>query len=148
MRHITLTLVFASLMAAPVAAGQASIPQPGKAPKHPVPEAVKLQKERNASGRCGRPPIPVKTVEWAMKVTEVAPDGPAAKADLRVGDIIYNVDGVRMQTPRDLDTAIEAATGPIEIEIISPENNNKIDKFTVTPAEGKFGFTAARAVVK
>jgi len=85
--------------------------------------------------------------EWGMKLTDLSPGSPAAKANLRVGDIIMVAGGVRTESFEDLAAALAAADGPMELEIINGENNRR-ERMQITPANGKIGATTLAAVVE
>jgi membrane-associated protease RseP (regulator of RpoE activity) len=85
--------------------------------------------------------------EWGMKLTDVAPKGVAARADLHVGDIIMMAGGVRTQSFEDLAAALAAANGPIEIVFINAENNQQ-EKMQIVPVNGKIGVATLAVVVE
>jgi len=68
---------------------------------------------------------------------EVAEDSPAARAGVRAGDILLQVDGVPVTSPEDVVKALLAATGCGELGTTSPDG-----RFTVIEVEclGACGF--------
>ena len=85
--------------------------------------------------------------EWGMKVTEITPNGAAAKADLRVGDTIVSAAGKRIQSFEDLTAVLASANGSIEIAILNGENN-KLEKMNIVPVSGKIGILTEPVVVE
>jgi hypothetical protein len=77
--------------------------------------------------------------ECGLKIMQVAPNA-AARADLRVRDIVVMVAGTRTQSFAELTAAL-AAAGTIEIVIINGENN-QLEKMLITPLNGKIGVAA------
>jgi hypothetical protein len=75
--------------------------------------------------------------EWALKIDKVM-DGPAKKADLREGDVIMGVGQTRTQTLAELQQALAAARGQVDIVFLNKESQ-KIEKVQVTPDNGKLG---------
>ena len=84
--------------------------------------------------------------EWGMKVTQVAPAGAAAKANLRAGDIILTANGKRTQSFDDLTAALAGQNEPIDIVMINGENN-KLEKLRIVPANGKIGVATESVVL-
>lgn len=85
--------------------------------------------------------------EWGMKVTMVAANGAAAKADLRVDDIIVAVAGKRVQSFEELTDALDGVSKPIDIVIINGENN-KLEKMKIVPRNGKIGIATDPVVLE
>jgi len=75
--------------------------------------------------------------EWALRIDKVM-DGPAKKADLREGDVIMGVGQTRTQTLAELQQALAAARGQVDIVFLNKESQ-KIEKVQVTPDNGKLG---------
>jgi len=75
--------------------------------------------------------------EWALKIDKVM-DGPAKKADLREGDVIMGVGQTRTQTLAELQQALAAARGQVDIVFLNKESQ-KIEKVQVTPDNGRLG---------
>jgi S1-C subfamily serine protease len=50
-----------------------------------------------------------KATEWVVKVTHVSPGGPAARAGVRAGDIIYEIDGTRVRSSNAYLSALRRA---------------------------------------
>jgi membrane-associated protease RseP (regulator of RpoE activity) len=63
--------------------------------------------------------------EAAVKVTEVEPNGPAAKAGLQVGTIILEANGQPVLHPRDLADVIRKSSGPLRLQTVDPRTGAK-----------------------
>jgi len=85
--------------------------------------------------------------EYGMKVTKVTPNGAAARADLRVGDIIVAVAGQRVQSFDELAAVLAERSSPTEIVIVNGENN-KLEKMKIVPVNGKIGVATEATVVE
>jgi len=85
--------------------------------------------------------------EWGMKLTDMSPSGPAARAKLRVGDIIMVAGGVRTQSFEELASALAAADGPMEMEIINGETNQR-EQVRILPSNGKIGVATLAVAVE
>jgi membrane-associated protease RseP (regulator of RpoE activity) len=84
--------------------------------------------------------------ETGMQITEVM-DGPAKKADLRVGDIILGIGQTRTQTFEELQDALAASKGKVEIVFINHESKN-VEKLPITPVDSKLGVAVVHAAVR
>lgn len=102
------------------AANPVVIPYMPAAPPAPAPSAVPA------------------TSETALRVTEVTP-GPAAEAGLRVGDIIYAVNGSRVQTGDELRKAVGSAA-EVTVEFVKPQDG-RTAAVTMAPRNGRVGIT-------
>lgn len=78
------------------------------------------------------------TGETALQVTDVS-DGPAARAGLRAGDVIYAANGVRVQSGDDLRKVVGSAA-EVEIEFLKPQDG-KTAAVKMTPVNGRIGVT-------
>lgn len=76
--------------------------------------------------------------EKGIKITELAEDGAAKKADLRVGDILVNMGGSRIQSHEQLVAALTKAKGAVEVVVI---RGGKRETLSVTPVNAKIGIT-------
>ena len=77
-------------------------------------------------------------VSGGLLVINVREDSPAAKAGLKAGDLIVDVDGKEMKVEFDLIRAIgEKKEGSVNLTIVRDKNRQTI---TVTPEEVKSGF--------
>ena len=73
-----------------------------------------------------------------MKIVSLTPDGPAAKAALRVGDIIIGVGNTPIQTFNDMRAQLGPIDGDVEIVFLNSENG-KLEKLPVKAVNGKIG---------
>jgi hypothetical protein len=91
-------------------------------------------------------PIPIETPmvltgnTTAMRILELAPRGPAARAGLQVGDIILKIDGRRTRTFEDVRAALIASPGKSEV-IFYDSDDNKTDAVEVTVVGRQIGMT-------
>jgi len=63
--------------------------------------------------------------EAAVKVTEVEPGGPAARAGLAVGMIILQANDKPILHPDDLATAVRTADGTVRLLVVEPRSRQK-----------------------
>ena len=75
--------------------------------------------------------------EWGLEVTDIT-DGPAKAADLRKGDIILGVGDTRTQTLSELQSALAATRGQVELVFINGQSKN-VEKLPIMPNNGKIG---------
>lgn len=69
-----------------------------------------------------------------LLVRDVRPDSPAAKAGIKAGDVIVEIDGKKMSDGADLIEAVnEKKEGVVSITIVRDKNRQT---FTVEPAQG------------
>jgi len=75
--------------------------------------------------RRGQPPRrlgvtvrPVARPQFGLLLLEIEPDGPAHHAGLRIGDILTGVGGRAFEAPFDLALALEAAGGPVTLDVL------------------------------
>jgi len=80
---------------------------------------------------------PIAPGETGQRITDVT-DGPAKSADLRPGDVILGVGKTRTQTFEELQAALAAAKGEVDIVFINGEDG-KVEKLPVKPVDGKIG---------
>jgi hypothetical protein len=90
-------------------------------------------------------PADPQTSEWGLKITDVL-DGSAKKADLRVGDIILGVGPTQTQSFEELQSALAASKGQVDIVFINAESR-KVEKLPVTPVNGKIGVAVSPVTV-
>jgi len=90
-------------------------------------------------------PVSVTSSEWGLKITDLL-DGTAKKADLRTGDVIIGVGQTRTQTFEELQAALAASKGPVDIVFINAETR-KVEKLPVTPVDGKIGVAVSTVTV-
>jgi S1-C subfamily serine protease len=64
-------------------------------------------------------------VEAAVKVTEVEPGSPAARAGLQPGILILEADGKPVLHPNQLNDAVRASTGTLKLTIVEPRTGKK-----------------------
>ncbi len=64
-------------------------------------------------------------VNPAVKVTEVEPNGPAARAGLEPGDIIIAANGTPVLHPKTLDELVRKSTAVLKLEVVDPSTNKK-----------------------
>jgi len=81
-----------------------------------------------------QPPV----MNWGLRIDEVVPGGAAKKADLRKGDVIIGVGTTRTQSFEELQKALSAGSGNLEVVFLNSENR-KMEKARVTPVDGKIG---------
>lgn len=85
--------------------------------------------------------------EWGMKITEVAPNGAAAAANLQVGHIILSVGDKRVQSFDELTAILGQTTGPLEFVVYIAETQ-QLAKAMVTPVNGKIGVATEPVILK
>jgi len=76
--------------------------------------------------------------QGGLRIDDVVPGGAAKKADLRRGDVIIGVGTTRTQSFEELQKALAANSGNLEIVFLNPESR-KMEKASVTPVDGKIG---------
>ena len=64
-------------------------------------------------------------VEAAVKVTEVEPGSPAARAGLQPGLLILTANGKPMLHPNDLIDAARNTSGPLKLSVVDPRTGRK-----------------------
>jgi hypothetical protein len=84
--------------------------------------------------------------ETGLRITEVM-DGPAKQADLRVGDIILGIGQTQTQTFEELQKALAAGKGKVDLVFINHETKN-VEKLPVTPINNKLGVAVVPAAVR
>jgi membrane-associated protease RseP (regulator of RpoE activity) len=89
---------------------------------------------------------PAAVGETGLRITDVL-DGPAKKAELRAGDIILGIGETRTQTFEELQSALAASKGKVEVVFINGENKN-VEKLPVTPVNNKLGIAVVPATVR
>jgi serine protease Do len=72
-------------------------------------------------------------VNPAVKVTEVEPGSPAARAGIEPGDIIVEANGTPTLHPKTLDEVVRNSPPTLKLTVIDPRNNKK------TPVEVNLG---------
>ena len=72
-------------------------------------------------------------VNPAVKVTEVEPGSPAARAGIEPGDIIVEANGTPTLHPKTLDEVVRKSSATLKLTVIDPRNNKK------TPVEVNLG---------
>lgn len=130
----------------PYCPGIGFIPLPGFRPIWQVPVVVPpvvIQQPVGGSDIDAAPPA----AEWGLKITQLAPDGPAAKAQLQVGHIIVMAGNQRTQSFEQLTGVLAQATEPIEV-IIFLEDTRQLVKTVITPVGGKIGVAVEPVQIK
>jgi S1-C subfamily serine protease len=64
-------------------------------------------------------------VEAAVKVTEVEPGSPAARAGLQPGILILQANGKPILHPNDLNDAVRNSTGTLKLAVVDPRSGKK-----------------------
>ena len=72
-------------------------------------------------------------VNPAVKVTEIEPGSPAARAGIEPGDIIVEANGTPTLHPKTLDEVVRKSPSKLKLTVIDPRNNKK------TPVEVNLG---------
>jgi hypothetical protein len=90
---------------------------------------------------------PAAAQEWGMKITQLAADGAAAKANLQVGHVIVYAAETRVQSFEELTGVLAQATGPIEI-VVYLADTKSLAKTTITPVNGKIGVATDPVVIE
>jgi S1-C subfamily serine protease len=63
--------------------------------------------------------------EFAVKVTEVEPGSPAARAGLRAGNLILAVNGQSVLHPDDLTDAVRQAGRSFQLTVVDPASGRE-----------------------
>lgn len=63
--------------------------------------------------------------EAAVKITEVEPGSPAARAGLQPGLLILQANGKLVLHPNDLKDAVRASTGTLKLSVVDPRSGKK-----------------------
>ncbi|HLJ12153.1 MAG TPA: PDZ domain-containing protein, partial [Planctomycetaceae bacterium] len=69
-----------------------------------------------------------------VRVLEVLPNTPAAAKDIQPGDLITQVKGQPVVTPRDFYDAVRNLTGPVALKIFGPARSASGDEVEIRPA--------------
>lgn len=81
-------------------------------------------------------------VTEGVLVREVIPEGPAAKAGLKAGDVILSIAGEKVATPADITSVLRAKSASSDALALGIVRNQKKLTLTVTPSgdwtEGRF----------
>jgi membrane-associated protease RseP (regulator of RpoE activity) len=87
-------------------------------------------------------PAPTKlaSVATGLQIRDVIADGAASKSHLRRGDIITAVGSRRTETFEDLQQALNASNGTVEVTFVNM-GTMKTETTLVTPEDGKIGVT-------
>jgi serine protease Do len=64
-------------------------------------------------------------VNPAVKVTEVEPDSPAARAGIEPGDIIVEANGTPVLHPKTLDELVRQSPPVLKLQVVDPSTNKK-----------------------
>ena len=114
-------------------------PEPTFPPPTP-PNAVKPDPTKpDATRPDATPQPPPEATTTALRITELTPRGPAARAGLQTGDVIVKVDGKRVTTPDELRQATAAAE-KVSVLFYNPDDQ-KVDTREVAVAGGKLGLS-------
>lgn len=84
--------------------------------------------------------------ESGLQITEVL-DGPAKQGHLRAGDIILGIGPTQTQTFDELQNALSASKGKVEVVFINHESKN-VEKLPITPVNGKLGVAVVPIAVR
>ncbi|HTL56742.1 MAG TPA: trypsin-like peptidase domain-containing protein [Candidatus Limnocylindrales bacterium] len=70
----------------------------------------------------------IQVLEEGVVVSEMVPHGPAARSELKPGDIITSIDGQRVSTPQELRTEVRRKTigQPITLDVFRKGQTNQI----------------------
>jgi serine protease Do len=130
-------LVFAGLVVVAVSSVIAQAPQdPSKgttAQERRRPRVMMLD------GRGARIGISVDDVAEGVRIEDVDQDGPAAKAGLRSGDLLVEVEGERVRSARQLSRLIQESPEGRSVRL-SVMRDGKRQQFDVTPEARTFDF--------
>ena len=72
-------------------------------------------------------------VDPAVKVTEVEPGSPAAKAGIEPGDVIVEANGTPVLHPKNLDEIVRKSGANLKLMVVDPRTQRK------TPVDVKLG---------
>ena len=64
-------------------------------------------------------------VNPAVKVTEVEPNSPAARAGIEPGDIIIEANGTPVLHPKTLDELVRKSAAVLKLQVVDPRTNKK-----------------------
>ena len=78
--------------------------------------------------------------DFGLIITDLDEDGPAAEAGLDIDDTIISINGVRVQTLEQMNTALKNIKGTVVIVFISDESE-EVEEEDITPKAGKIGAT-------
>jgi membrane-associated protease RseP (regulator of RpoE activity) len=78
--------------------------------------------------------------DFGLIITDLDEDGPAAEAGLDIDDTIISINGVRVQTLEQMNTALKNIKGTVVIVYISDESE-EVEEEDITPKAGKIGAT-------
>jgi S1-C subfamily serine protease len=96
-------------------------PQP---PAHPLPDLNPNPKtEKGGLGAVTE--LAFSDTEAAVKVTEVTPGSPAARAGLEPGILILKADGKPVLHPNTLNEAVRSSSGKLKLLTVDPRNGRK-----------------------
>lgn len=85
----------------------------------------------------------VRDADAGVVVDEVTPDGPAARAGLKAGDVLLSFDGERVRSARQF-TRLVAESAPDRAVTAAIERDGKRTELRVTPAAQAFAFDSER----
>jgi C-terminal processing protease CtpA/Prc len=85
---------------------------------------------------------------YAMMIVELADDGAAARADLRVGDVLVMVGAKRVESLEDVKDALTLAKGEkVEVVFVNAENS-KLERLAVKPDGVRIGVRIEPVVIE
>jgi membrane-associated protease RseP (regulator of RpoE activity) len=90
-------------------------------------------------------PAPTATGDTALQIADVSP-GPAQQAGLRAGDVIFAINGSRVQTGDDMRKIVGPAA-EVEVEFFKPQDG-RTATVKVTPKDGYIGVTVEQIPVE
>ncbi len=64
-------------------------------------------------------------VDPAVKVTEIEPNSPAARAGIEPGDIIIEANGTPVLHPKTLDEVVRKSSAVLKLQVVDPRSNKK-----------------------
>jgi len=76
--------------------------------------------------------------EYGLSITQVLQGSAAAKAGLKVGDVLVTIAGQRVQSFDEMVAAVSRASGATDVVFLNIDSS-KLERMPITPSGGKLG---------